>query len=178
MKSYYIEKVYFNALLDLERAKRITFLDSSAKEPVSSVTGFLWRLCCTRMSVKNVNPLKSWATASSWKIVGKMCTRQSRKVLWVVFISRFLGLSTSRKKSEKTMTRHAMSVCFPGLKESNKSRLNSYSIMVVPFWIVARTFHRQTSSNSTWLETLRWGDLHLVNLYLLRLKKQSKLLFR
>ena len=52
----------------------------------------------------------------------KRCTRQSRKVLWVVFC-----VHGSLKKFER-MTGEAMDVCLPVLKESNKSRFDSCSV--------------------------------------------------
>ena len=50
----------------------------------------------------------------------KKCTRQSRKVLWVVFSSLFFKeISKNGKKGH---------VCLRVLKESNKSRFESYSV--------------------------------------------------
>ena len=54
----------------------------------------------------------------------KKCTRQSWKILWVVLSSLFFR---KRKKFE-TMALEAMAVCLRVLKESNKSRFDSYSI--------------------------------------------------
>ena len=50
----------------------------------------------------------------------KKCTRQSRKVLWVVWVH------SSTKKFER-MAREAMDICLRVLKESKKSRFDSYS---------------------------------------------------
>ena len=67
----------------------------------------------------------------------KKCTRISRKVLWVVL-----------KKKFERMTREATDVCLRVLKESNKSRLDSYSVrnsvLILPFGIVACTFFPTT----------------------------------
>ena len=52
----------------------------------------------------------------------KKCTRQSRKVLWVVLSSLFF------KKNWKNGTREPMDVCLRVLEESNKSRFDSYSV--------------------------------------------------
>ena len=54
----------------------------------------------------------------------KKCTRQSWKVLWLVLSSLFFR---KRKKFE-TMAREAMALCLRVLKESNKSRFDSYSV--------------------------------------------------
>ena len=51
----------------------------------------------------------------------KKCTRQSRKVLWVVLSSLFF------KKNLKEWHERPWTVCFRVLKESNKSRFDSYS---------------------------------------------------
>ena len=51
-----------------------------------------------------------------------MCTRQSRKVLWMV-------LSSMLFKTEfETMAQEAMDVCLRVLKESNKIRFDSFSV--------------------------------------------------
>ena len=50
----------------------------------------------------------------------KKCTRQSRKVLWVV-------LSSLLKKVDR-MAREAMDICLRVLKESDKSRFDSYNV--------------------------------------------------
>lgn len=57
-------------------------------------------------------------TAIYKKVVGKKCTLQSRRVLWVVLISRFLGFSISRESEKRA--RDTMDVCFRVLKESAK----------------------------------------------------------
>ena len=57
-------------------------------------------------------------TAISGKVVGKKCSRQTRKVLWVVLSSLLF----------KRRAREAMDVCLRVLKESNKSRFDSYSV--------------------------------------------------
>ena len=54
------------------------------------------------------------------KVCWKKCTRQSRKVLWVAVRALF------SKKFER-MVREAMDVCLRVLKESNKSRFDSFS---------------------------------------------------
>ena len=71
----------------------------------------------------------------------KKFTRQSRKVSWVVLSSLF-----------ERMAREAMEVCLRELKESNKSRFDSYSVRnsvliiyaILPFRIVAYTFFPTT----------------------------------
>ena len=52
----------------------------------------------------------------------KKCTRQSRKVLWVILRSLFF------KESQDRMAREAMDICLRVLKESNKSRFDSYKV--------------------------------------------------
>ena len=52
----------------------------------------------------------------------KKCTRQSRKVLWVVLSSLFF------KQSQDRMAGEAMDLCLRVLKGSNKSRFDSYSV--------------------------------------------------
>ena len=59
------------------------------------------------------------------KITCAFCTRQSRKVLRVVLGSRFLDFSISGK-SEKNGTRRNGRMCLQVLKESHKSRFDSY----------------------------------------------------
>ena len=51
----------------------------------------------------------------------KKCTRQSQKVLWVFWVH-------CSSKKFKRLTREAMYVCLRVLKESNKSRFDSYSV--------------------------------------------------
>ena len=51
----------------------------------------------------------------------KKCTRQSRKALWVVLSLLFL------KRNLKELVGKAMEMCLRVLKESNKSRFDSYS---------------------------------------------------
>ena len=51
----------------------------------------------------------------------KKCTRQSRKVLWVFLVHCF-------SKKFQTIAREAVDVCLRVLKESNKSRFDSYSV--------------------------------------------------
>ena len=60
-------------------------------------------------------------TAISRKVVGKKCTRQSRKVLWMVLSSLFF-------KEFERVAREAMDLYLRVLKESNKSRFDSYSV--------------------------------------------------
>ena len=69
--------------------------------------------------VKN-EPLNVYTCVYSYfgKGCRKKCTRQTRKVLWVVLSS----LLFKRRAQE------AMDVCLRVLKESNKSRFNSYSV--------------------------------------------------
>ena len=50
------------------------------------------------------------------------CTRQTRKILLVVLSSLFF------KKKLERMAREAMDICLRVLKESNKSRFDSYSV--------------------------------------------------
>ena len=52
----------------------------------------------------------------------KKCARQSQKVLWVVLSSLFF------KQSQDRMAGEAMDLCLRVLKESNKSRFDSYSV--------------------------------------------------
>ena len=52
----------------------------------------------------------------------KKCTRQSRKVLWVILRSLFF------KESQDRMAREAMDSCLRVLKESNKSRFDSQKV--------------------------------------------------
>ena len=52
----------------------------------------------------------------------KKCTRQSRKVLWVILRSLFF------KESQDRMAGEAMDLCLRVLKESNKSRFDSGSV--------------------------------------------------
>ena len=52
----------------------------------------------------------------------KKCTWQSRKALWVVLISLFF------KESQDIMAREATDICLWVLKESNKSRFDSYQV--------------------------------------------------
>ena len=52
----------------------------------------------------------------------KKCTRQSRKVLWVILRSLFF------KESQNRMAWEAMDLCLQVLKESNKSRFDSYKV--------------------------------------------------
>ena len=52
----------------------------------------------------------------------RKCTRQSRKVLWVVLSSLLF------KESQDRMAREAMDECLQVLKESNESRFDSYSV--------------------------------------------------
>ena len=52
----------------------------------------------------------------------KKCTRQSRKVLWVILRSLFF------KESQDRMAREAMDICLRVLKESNKNRFDSYKV--------------------------------------------------
>ena len=61
-------------------------------------------------------------TAISKTVVGKKCTRQSRKVLWVVLSSLFF------KEIWENGTRGWMEICLRMLKESNKSRFESYIV--------------------------------------------------
>ena len=51
----------------------------------------------------------------------KKCTRQSRKALWVVLSSLFF------KRNLNELAGKAMEMCLRVLKESNKSRFDSYS---------------------------------------------------
>ena len=103
------------------------------------------------------------STAVSRKAVRKKRTQQSRKVLWVVLSSRFLDYSISGK-SEK-MARDAMDVCLQVLKESNKSRFDSYSVRNVPCWsyprlpfgIVACAFFRQRFSKQLYFSEVDWA---------------------
>ena len=73
----------------------------------------------------------------------KKCTRQSRKVLWMV-------LSSMLFKTEfETLAQEAMDVCLRVLKESNKSRLDSFSfrnsVRVLIIFSVACTFRQPFS---------------------------------
>ena len=52
----------------------------------------------------------------------KKCTWQTRKALWVVLISLFF------KESQDIMAREATDICLWVLKESNKSRFDSYQV--------------------------------------------------
>ena len=52
----------------------------------------------------------------------KKCTRQSRKVLWVILRALFF------KESQDRMECEAMDICLLVLKESNKSRFDSYKV--------------------------------------------------
>ena len=52
----------------------------------------------------------------------KKCARQSRKLLWVILRSLFF------KESQNRMAREAMDICLQVLKESNKSRFDSYKV--------------------------------------------------
>ena len=52
----------------------------------------------------------------------KKCTWQTRKALWVVLISLFF------KESQDIMAREATDICLWALKESNKSRFDSYQV--------------------------------------------------
>ena len=51
----------------------------------------------------------------------KKCTRQTRKALWVVFEFTVL------QRNLEELARKAMKMCLRVLKESNKSRFDSYS---------------------------------------------------
>ena len=74
-------------------------------------------------SFANKTTYRIWATICSHfeKSCQKKRSRQPRKVLWVVLSSLFF------KKFER-MAREAMDICLWVLKESNKSRFDSYSV--------------------------------------------------
>ena len=52
----------------------------------------------------------------------KKCTRQCRRVLWVILRSLFF------KESRDRMAREAVDICLRVLKESNKGRFDSYKV--------------------------------------------------
>ena len=60
-------------------------------QPASKFSGALWRWGGKR---KESLQLRLWnlKTAISRKVIGKMCTRQSRKVIWDMFNTLFLTL--------------------------------------------------------------------------------------
>ena len=77
----------------------------------------------SRIQKKVVAEIKRWSVYSYFeKGCRKKCTRQSRKVLWVILRSLFF------KESQNRMAWEAMDLCLQVLKESNKSRFDSYSV--------------------------------------------------
>ena len=60
----------------------------------------------------------------------KKCTRQTRKVLWVVLSSLFSVCVFQRnlKEWQERPSAEAVEICLRVLKESNKSRFDSYSV--------------------------------------------------
>lgn len=56
--------------------------------------------------VYNSKALDKWYTAISTKVVGKKCTQQSRKIMCVILVSRFLDFSISVKFEKLTRDIH------------------------------------------------------------------------
>ena len=86
----------------------------------------------------------------------KKCTRQTRKALWVVFEFTVL------QRNLEELARKAMKMCLRVLKESNKSRFDSYSrqeqcIDYIPYYLSGLS--RAHFFPTTFLEIAVYGHI-------------------